>query len=118
MQVATIKTDSSGAQRMETVPARQPTIMDLLRHTSGFSYGSSGTSEARKSWPISSSLSSLTYTGPEFIELLSKAPLVDQPGTVWDYGVSVDVLGLIIEAITKKSLGEFMQERLFGSRSA
>lgn len=51
-QVATIKTDSSGAQRMETVPAkRQP-----LRHTSGFSYGSSGTTEAHKSWPISSSL--------------------------------------------------------------
>jgi CubicO group peptidase (beta-lactamase class C family) len=114
MQVATIKTDSSGAKRMETVPAkRQPTIMDLLRHTSGFSYGSSGTTEAHKLWPISSSLSSLTYTGPEFIELLSRAPLLDQPGTVWDYGVSVDVLGLIIETITKKSLGEFMQDRLW-----
>lgn len=114
MQVATIKTDRTGVKRIETVPVkRQPTIMDLLRHTSGFSYGSSGSSEAHKLWPISSSLSSLTYTGPEFIELLSKAPLVDQPGTVWDYGVSVDVLGLIIEAITKKSLGEFMQERLW-----
>lgn len=114
MQVATIKTDSTGEKRMETVPARrQPTIMDLLRHTSGFSYGSSGTTEAHKSWPISSALSSLTYTGPEFIDLLGKAPLLDQPGTVWDYGVSVDVLGLVIEAITKKSLGEFMQDRLW-----
>jgi CubicO group peptidase (beta-lactamase class C family) len=99
---------------METVPAkRQPNIQDLLRHTSGFTYGSSGTTEAHKSWPVSSFLSSLTYTGPEFIELLSRAPLLDQPGTVWDYGVSVDVLGLVIEAITRKSLGEFMQERLW-----
>jgi CubicO group peptidase (beta-lactamase class C family) len=114
MQVATIKTDSAGGKRMETVPAkRQPNIQDLLRHTSGFTYGSSGNTEAHKSWPVSSSFSSLTYAGPEFIELLSRAPLLDQPGTVWDYGVSVDVLGLVIEAITGKSLGEYMQERLW-----
>jgi CubicO group peptidase (beta-lactamase class C family) len=114
MKVATVEADSAGQRRLETVSAeRQPTIQDLLRHTSGFSYGSTGTSEAHQMWPLSSSFSSLTYTGSEFIAELSKAPLLDQPGTVWDYGVSVDVLGLVIEAISGKSLGGFMQERLW-----
>jgi CubicO group peptidase (beta-lactamase class C family) len=103
------QTDGAGAKRMETVPAkRQPNIQDLLRHTPGFTYGRSGTTEAHKSWPVSSSFSSLTYTG-----LLSRTPLLDQPGTVWDYGVSVYVLGLVIEANTGKSLGQVMQERLW-----
>jgi CubicO group peptidase (beta-lactamase class C family) len=115
MKVATVKTDSAGQKRLETAPAaRQPTIQDLLRHTSGFSYGSSGASMAHQMWPVSSSFSSLTYTGGEFIAELSKAPLLDQPGTVWDYGVSVDVLGLVIEAISGQSLGAFMRERLWG----
>ena len=114
MQVATIKTDSAAKTRVETTPARrQPTIQDLLRHTSGFTYRSSGTTDAHQLWPVSSALSSLTYTGPEFIDLISKAPLLNEPGTVWDYGVSVDVLGLIIEKITGKSLGEFLQQRLW-----
>jgi CubicO group peptidase (beta-lactamase class C family) len=114
MRVAMIKTDSAGKSTIETVPAlRQPTIQDLLRHTSGFVYGSGGITETHEMWPASSSLSSVTFTGPEFITALSKAPLLHQPGTVWDYGVSVDVLGLIVEAITGKSLGVFMGERIW-----
>jgi CubicO group peptidase (beta-lactamase class C family) len=114
MKVATVKNDEAGGKRGETVPARrQPTIQDLLRHTSGFTYRSSGTTEAHGMWPVSSALSSLTYMQSEFITELSKAPLIDQPGTVWDYGVSVDVLGLAIEAITGKSLGAFMGESLW-----
>ena len=114
MQVAKIKSGSAAESGVETTPARrQPTIQDLLRHTSGFTYRSSGTSDAHQLWPISSALSSLTYTGPDFIDLISKAPLLNEPGTVWDYGVSVDVLGLIIEKITGKSLGEFLKERLW-----
>jgi CubicO group peptidase (beta-lactamase class C family) len=114
MQVATIRTDSAGQSTVETGPARrQPTIQDLLRHTSGFAYASSGTTEAHGMWPISSSFSSLNYSGSEFVAALSRAPLINEPGTVWDYGVSVDVLGLIIEAITGKSLGSFMRERLW-----
>jgi CubicO group peptidase (beta-lactamase class C family) len=114
MQVATIKSDSATESRVETTPARrQPTIQDLLRHTSGFTYRGSGTTDTHQLWPISSALSSLTYTGPEFIDLISKVSLLNEPGTVWDYGVSVDVLGLIIEKITGKSLGEFLAERLW-----
>ena len=114
MQVATIKTDAGGKSTVETEPAqRQPTIQDLLRHTSGFIYGGRGTTEVHKMWPASSSSSSVTYTGPEFITAVSKVPLLYQPGTVWDYSLSVDVLGLIVEAISGKSLGVFLQERIW-----
>ena len=114
MQVAMIKTDGGGKSSVETLPAqRQPTIQDLLRHTSGFIYGGRGTTEVHKMWPASSSSSSVTYTGPEFITALSKVPLLYQPGTVWDYSLSVDVLGLIVEAISGKSLGVFLQERIW-----
>jgi CubicO group peptidase (beta-lactamase class C family) len=114
MQVAVVKTDSAGESRIETSPAkRQPTIQDLLRHTSGFAYASSGTTEAHAMWPISSASSSLTYSGSEFVAALGKAPLINEPGTVWDYGVSVDVLGLVIEAISHQSLGAFMQQHLW-----
>jgi len=114
MQVAAIKTDAGGKSTVEFVPAqRQPTIQDLLRHTSGFIYGGRGTTEVHKMWPASSSFASVTYTGPEFIVALSKVPLLHQPGTIWDYSLSVDVLGLIVEAVSGKSLGAFLEERLW-----
>jgi len=114
MQVAVMKTDAAGKSTVETVPAiRQPTIQDLLRHTSGFIYGGRGTTEVHKMWPASSSYSAVTYPGPEFIAALSKAPLLHQPGTVWDYSLSVDVLGLIVEAVSGKPLGVFLEERIW-----
>jgi CubicO group peptidase (beta-lactamase class C family) len=114
MQVGVVKTDSTGKATLETVPAtRPPTIQDLLRHTAGFAYGGRGTTEIHKQWPTSSSISSVTYTASEFIDKIAKAPLLYQPGTVWDYSLSVDVLGLIVEAISGKSLGAFLDERIW-----
>jgi CubicO group peptidase (beta-lactamase class C family) len=114
MQVGVVKTDASGKETVEIVPAgRQPTIQDLLRHTSGFTYGAQGTTAVHKLWPASSSIASTIYTGPEFIEALSKTPLLYQPGTVWDYSLSTDVLGLIVEAISGKSLSVFLEERIW-----
>ena len=114
MQLGVIKTDASGKTIVETVPpARQPTIQDLLRHTAGFLYGARGDTAVHKMWPASSSSSAVTYTGPELIEALAKAPLAYQPGTVWDYSLAVDVQGLIVEAISGKPLGAFLEERIW-----
>ncbi|MSO76037.1 MAG: class A beta-lactamase-related serine hydrolase [Alphaproteobacteria bacterium] len=85
-KVGVVKTEGGNAV-VETVAAvRQPTIQDLLRHTSGFTYGGRGETPVHKLWPISSSNSSVTFTAPEFIDALAKAPLLYQPGTQWDYG--------------------------------
>jgi CubicO group peptidase (beta-lactamase class C family) len=114
MRVATIRTDSDGKSAIETTLApRQPTIQDLLRHTSGFAYSWSGTTEVHQMWPDGSADSSLEQSGVEFIAMLGKTPLLHEPGTIWDYGVSVDVLGLVVEAVSGKSLGRFLQERVW-----
>ena len=64
MQVGVVKNDASGKETVETVPAsRQPTIQDLLRHTSGFTYGARGTTAVHKLWPASSSIS-VAYRPP------------------------------------------------------
>jgi CubicO group peptidase (beta-lactamase class C family) len=47
-------------------------------------------------------------------EALGKAPLAQQPGTTWEYSLSVDVQGRVIEAVSGKRLGDFLQERMFG----
>ena len=114
LQVAVVRKDASGNETVEMEPAkRQPTIQDLLRHTSGITYGYSGNTSVHKNYPLSSTVSSITYTGAEFIEKMSSLPLLNHPGTEWDYGLSTDVLGLAMEAITKQSLGEFLDARLF-----
>ena len=114
MKVAMVKTDAGGKQSVESMPAkRQPTVQDLLRHTSGFTYGARGDSIVHKMHPASSSASSTTWTSKEFVEHLGKLPLVHQPGTVWEYSVSTDILGLVVEAVSGKQLGAFLEERLF-----
>lgn len=114
MKVGVIKTDPSGKEVVEAVPAATaPTIQDLLRHTSGFTYGGRGTTAIHKQWPVSSTGAATTFTGSEFIEALSKVPLLYQPGTVWDYGLSTDVLGLVVEAVTGKPLKEFLEDRIW-----
>jgi len=114
MRLGVIKTDASGKATVETGPAkRQPTIQDLLRHTAGFPYGGRRDTELHKLWPIGSSISSMTYTGPEFLELLGKLPLLHEPGSVWDYSIATDVLGLVVETISGKSLGAFLDERVW-----
>ena len=114
MQQGVLKTDAGGKTIVETAPAaRQPTIHDLLRHTAGFLYGNRG--DTRRAQAVAGLLlhRAVTYTGPEFIEALAKAPLAYQPGTVWDYSLAVDVQGLIVEAISGKPLGAFLEERIW-----
>src|SRR5262249_47302630 len=47
------------------------------------------------------------------IEALAKVPLARQPGTMWEYGLSTDVVGRVVEAVTGTSLGQFLDERVF-----
>jgi len=92
---------------------REMTIQDLMRHTSGLTYGNRGTSEIYKMYPESSNIASLTLTMDEFIDRVSKAPLVYQPGTRWEYSLSTDVLGRVVEIVAGKSLGEVLAERIY-----
>lgn len=114
MKVAEVKSDTSGKETVEARPAaRQPTIQDLLRHTSGVTYGGRGTTAVHKLWPRGSAVAATQFTGPEFLETIGKLPLLHEPGTVWDYSLSVDVLGFVIEAVSGQPLSAFLAERIW-----
>ncbi|MGS0754133.1 serine hydrolase domain-containing protein [Roseateles sp. GG27B] len=98
---------------------REPTIQDLLRHTSGIAYGELTKNALVRDAYIKGGLykPDLDYDarelpGPLMAENLGKAPLAQQPGTTWEYSLSVDVQGRIVEAVTGQRLGDFMQDRL------
>ncbi len=104
----------AGHGRIETVPAERPiTMLDLMRHTSGLTYGGRGTTGVHKLYPLSSNAAGATLDSAAFLEQLAAAPLLYQPGTVWEYGLSIDVIGLVVEALSGQSLGAFLQQRLF-----
>jgi CubicO group peptidase (beta-lactamase class C family) len=96
----------------ETVPAqREITIRDLMRHTSGFTYGAFGDSAVDKMYRQSRLLDRNTAL-EDFVAKLAKLPLMYQPGTKFHYSVSVDVLGRVVEVVSGKSLDVFFQERI------
>jgi CubicO group peptidase (beta-lactamase class C family) len=92
--------------------ARKITIQDLMRHTSGLAYGGRGTTAVHKLYPEGSGPAADAMTGTEFIDKLSSLPLHYQPGTVWDYGFGLDVLGLIVEGLSEQTLGKYLQDSI------
>ena len=104
--------DANGQITLTTEPLVRPiTIYDLLRHTSGITYGFYGDSPVRKLY-AASKLFDGDVDNAQLAERLAKLPLAEQPGTLWDYGHSTDVLGRVIEVVSRKSLYEFEKERL------
>ena len=92
---------------------RQPTLQDMLRHTAGVSYGNRGDTPLHKQYERELK-SAADQSGAQFLQALGKLPLHYQPGTQWEYSHGLDVAGLAVEAVTKKRLGDFLQEQLFG----
>lgn len=85
-------------------------IHDLFRHTSGLTYGGRAASPIHALYPGGSATAALEFTGQEFIDKISKLPLLHQPGTVFEYSFSTDVLGLVVEKVAGKRLGEHLKE--------
>lgn len=108
-------TVATGDGSLRALPVENPfTIQDLLRHTSGLTYANRGTSEVHKRYPGSSATAAVSHSRDEFLAALADAPLLYPPGTAWEYGFSTDVLGLIVEAISGQTLGEFLTKRIWG----
>ena len=88
------------------------TVQDLLRHTSGLTYGGRGTSLVNQSY-VEAKIGDRAMSNQEFVAKLSTLPLNFSPGARWEYGVSTDVLGRLVEVIDGKKLGEALSERIF-----
>jgi CubicO group peptidase (beta-lactamase class C family) len=109
-----MRKDSTGQDVIENVPVKRPMLVhDLMRHTSGLIYGGRGTTAVHKLYPASSSTSGTTMTSAEFLDKLSGIPLMYQPGSTWEYGLSIDVLGLVVERVSGQTLGQYLQQRVF-----
>jgi CubicO group peptidase (beta-lactamase class C family) len=93
-------------------PDRAMTVQDLLRHTSGLTYGSRGSSLVNQSY-IDAKIGSRDFSNAEFVAKLATLALKFSPGARWEYGVSTDVLGRLVEVIDGKTLGEALSARIF-----
>lgn len=103
----------NGNPVLDLVPPDRPvTIEDLLRHISGISYEYIGGELILKAYSEAH-----IFEGPfdnkEFAERIARLPLARQPGTLWRYGHSTDVLGRVIEIVCGKSLYQALKERIF-----
>jgi CubicO group peptidase (beta-lactamase class C family) len=112
VKVGVEKKAEDGAKMLELVPPnRPPNILDLMRQTSGITYGFYGDSLVRKAY-ASANIYAGDFDNAEFAERIAKLPLAEQPGTLWDYGHSTDILGRIIEIVSGKSLLGVEKEKL------
>jgi len=115
LQVSVPRVDAqTGKVTYALVPVeREMTIQDLLRHTSGLVYGSFTSHTGVKEAYAKEGVDWNGVTPAEQIERLAKVPLAHQPGAAWEYSLSTDVLGRVVETVTGATLGQFLQERIF-----
>ncbi|MDG2420585.1 MAG: serine hydrolase [Gammaproteobacteria bacterium] len=93
---------------------RPITILDLMTHTSGLTYGEyvTGVGDVAKLYD-EFNIIDRCISREENMDILSQIPLVAQPGTEWNYSVGTDVLGAVIEIVTGMTMGDYLDEILF-----
>ena len=112
VKVGVEKQDDGGKPVLDLVAPRRPImIQDLMRHTSGITYGFFGEGLVKKMY-VDAHVFANDPDNADFAERIAKLPLAYQPGTTWDYSHSVDILGRVIEVVSGKSLYQFEKERI------
>lgn len=114
MKVAVVETDPrTGKKTRYSMPAqREITILDLLRHTSGIDYAGPEDSDGKRIYEKLGT-NSVDQTIGEMVKKIGQAPLVHQPGTMWEYGLSMDVLARLVEVVSGQPYDKFLEQRIF-----
>lgn len=113
MQVGVERTGEDGKPALDLEPARrQMTVQDLLRHTSGLTYGFSGRGMVHARYG-EERFEVKRLSNEEFVDRIAALPLSRQPGTAWEYSYSTDVLGRVIEVVEGRPLLDVFREKLF-----
>jgi CubicO group peptidase (beta-lactamase class C family) len=92
-------------------PSRAITIRDLLRHTSGLTYGYMGDTSVDRAYREAGLLKP-AQSSADLVAALGKLPLQYDPGTRWHYSMATDVLGRLVEVLSGQSLGQFLEQRI------
>ncbi|MFH0301859.1 serine hydrolase domain-containing protein [Bradyrhizobium sp. 31Argb] len=92
-------------------PRREMTIHDLLRHTSGLTYGQFGDSLVKQAYR-SANIGAPGESLAAVVSKLAQLPLAYQPGTTFEYSMSTDVLGRVVEVASGMELDQFIAERI------
>ncbi|MDQ2857954.1 MAG: beta-lactamase family protein [Candidatus Eremiobacteraeota bacterium] len=112
VQVGVEEVDRAGARTLRLEPPlREPSVQDLLRHTAGFTYGPFGDSLVQRMYREANAADP-RQSNAEMAATLARLPLAYQPGSTFEYGMSLDVLGAIVEAISGSDLREYVRERI------
>jgi CubicO group peptidase (beta-lactamase class C family) len=93
-------------------PKRGMTVRDLLRHSSGLSYGFFGNSEVDKMY-LKANVYDQSQSLEVMVDKLSRLPLAYHPGSQWHYSLSTDVLGRVIEIVSKQKLDHYLKTKIF-----
>jgi CubicO group peptidase (beta-lactamase class C family) len=110
---AAAKVGVVNGDKLDLKPLKRPiTVQDLMRHTSGLTYSFTGASPVQK-LARAANVMSPNRTLAENVEAMAALPLMHQPGEAWEYSVSTDVLGRVVEVIEGASLGEVLRARIF-----
>lgn len=108
-----VAVEQDAAADLETVPAqREMTIQDLLRHTSGLTYGFFSDSRVDQLY-LEQGVLSRDATIAETVSKVAALPLKHQPGSTWEYSISVDVLGRLVEVVSGLPFDRFLEEQIF-----
>ena len=111
-KVAVEKKNADGTNEVVLEPQFRPmTVQDLMRHTSGLTYGLAGRTPVKQSY-VDMKVMDANQSNAEMAVKLSKLSLLYQPGTVWEYSMSTDVLGRIVEVASGMSLDKFIAEKI------
>lgn len=114
MKVAVVEADPrTGKKTRYSVPAqREISILDLLRHTSGIDYAGPEDVDGKRIYEKLGT-NNLDQTVGEMVKKIGQAPLVHQPGTIWEYGLSMDVLARLVEVVSGQPYDKFLEQRIF-----
>jgi CubicO group peptidase (beta-lactamase class C family) len=107
-----VDSDNASAKKLAKEPLqRHMTVQDLLRHTSGLSYAHLAGPLLKQAYTDANVMDE-KQTNAEMVAKLAKVPLAYQPGSTWQYGMSTDVLGRVVEVASGIALDRFISERI------
>jgi len=112
LKVGVVKKNGDGAvEVVQQAARREMTVQDLLRHTSGLTYGAPNLGPLKQAY-LDAKLMDPGQTNEEMVAKLATLALVHQPGTTWEYSMSTDVLGRIVEVVSGMPLDRFIADRI------